>query len=210
VFRTCVIQIVLIAAKIWDETLDILLPQGINTWRNEVFAVEQITDLITKLEQLSLCITRSLELEQNSHKTKIVRHIKNYIFDNIRNKNLNTALIADSLGFSLNYIREIFKTVEKRSINEYIGLYRIELAKQLLIETEKNIYRICDEVGFSNYSYFCTYFISCLLELVTILYAFSQRRDGVFFVYIQAYNSSSLSCLWYYPFYRFPTQGFFL
>ena len=158
VFRTCVIQIVLIAAKIWDETLDILLPQGINAWRNEVFAVEQITGLITKLEQLNLCITRSLELEQNSHKTKIVRHIKNYIFDNIRNKNLNTALIADSLGFSLNYIREIFKTVEKRSINEYIGLYRIELAKQLLIETEKNIYCICDEVGFSNYSYFCTYF----------------------------------------------------
>ena len=158
VFRTCVIQIMLLAAKIWDETLDLLLPQGINVWRNEVFAVEQITGLIAKLEQLSFCIIQSLEFEQNSHRTKIVRHIKNYIFDNIRNKNLNSALIASSLGYSLNYVRELFKTVEKRSINEYIGLYRIELAKQLLIETEKNIYRICDEVGFSNYSYFCTYF----------------------------------------------------
>ena len=43
-------------------------------------------------------------------------------------------------------------------IAEHIKNLRIEEAKRLLVETDLPVYQIADQVGFTDYNYFCRVF----------------------------------------------------
>lgn len=62
--------------------------------------------------------------------------------------------IADSLGFTPNYIGKIFKQYMKINIPDYIMSVRIQAAKKLLVCTSKPISDIAFEAGFCTQSYF--------------------------------------------------------
>ncbi len=78
--------------------------------------------------------------------------------EHLRDKNLSAKFIADEIGLSLGYTRNLFKTIEGVALNEYIGMKRIDEAKDLLSTTKQSINAIRESLGFSNTAYFCTYF----------------------------------------------------
>lgn len=67
-------------------------------------------------------------------------------------------VIAHRLGFSPNYLGDVFKKVQGKRFTEALTDCRMEKAKERIISSEDSIMDIAKAVGFCNASYFCTVF----------------------------------------------------
>ena len=72
--------------------------------------------------------------------------------------NLSVDLIAEQVGLSTNYLRDLFKNATGRSISTFILDRRITLAQQLLASTDSSVKNIAESSGFQSYNYFFTAF----------------------------------------------------
>lgn len=101
-----------------------------------------------------LTMTRLAERTQvqdaNSLRTE---KIKNYI-DTHYYEPLTSKDIAVKLGISSRYINTIFKDNYHKTPMQYLTEVRIEKAKKLLLDTDKEIITICFEVGYETISTF--------------------------------------------------------
>jgi two-component system response regulator YesN len=88
---------------------------------------------------------------------KPIRLAKQYI-----NENYNTPLTLESvsatIGFNPAYFSTLFKKETNKNFSEYVMEVRIQNAKQLLIQTSKNVDDIAMEVGYSDLKYFSRLF----------------------------------------------------
>lgn len=82
-----------------------------------------------------------------------IRKILNYISDNYYNQ-LSIKDIAKVSGFSEFHFMKFFKKHIGITCIEYINLFRLEQAANMLVNTDKSIMNISLEVGFNNVSYF--------------------------------------------------------
>ena len=79
--------------------------------------------------------------------------VKMYIRNNLANK-LTLLTIANSVGYSPNYLDTTFKKITGLSVVDYIINERINEAKRLLDEGVLSLRDIAFEVGFEDYNYF--------------------------------------------------------
>ena len=83
----------------------------------------------------------------------IAEDVKKYIENNyIKNVNLET--IAFDLYYSPNYLNRVFKQETGETIYDYAMRYRIEKAKEMLLEPKSKFYEISELLGYSNPAYF--------------------------------------------------------
>ena len=79
----------------------------------------------------------------------------------IRN-NSNRAIIADDIanqfGYNKDYLTRLFKAELKVGLKEYITQSRLQAIKTMLLSSEKSLYEIAVESGFSEYKYFLDFF----------------------------------------------------
>lgn len=106
------------------------------------------------LLQILLTMTRY----EDKHPTQDINSlrtdkIKNYI-DTHYYEPLTSNDIAAKLGISSRYINTIFKDCYQKTPMQYLTEVRIERAKKLLRETDKEIITICFEVGYEALSTF--------------------------------------------------------
>ncbi|MBG0767618.1 MAG: AraC family transcriptional regulator [Spirochaetaceae bacterium] len=92
------------------------------------------------------------------HNLELIQRMKQLVVEHLYDVNLSSTFIADKVELSLGYTRNLFKASEGMSLNDYIGTKRIEEACHLLSSTKHSINTIRENLGFSNTSYFCTYF----------------------------------------------------
>lgn len=97
--------------------------------------------------------------EYNKKRVKNPNILKaiDYIESNIENV-ITLDIVADKLQINKCYLCDIFKKEMDTSFNDYVGEKRIDLAKDLLKNTDFPITKIAEMSGFNNYSYFSTYF----------------------------------------------------
>lgn len=62
--------------------------------------------------------------------------------------------VAERVGLAPSYLSSLFKKQVGKSLVEYLTHVRIQNAKQLLVDRERNIADIADEVGFVDVKYF--------------------------------------------------------
>lgn len=89
------------------------------------------------------------------------RCAKNYIDENFRNPLLGLYLIAEHVGLSNSYISSLFKQTYGVGITTYINQKRIELAKELILNSDLSIKEIAEIVGFSSDMNFIRVFKRC-------------------------------------------------
>lgn len=99
-----------------------------------------------------------LQETKENKKDKIVNKIISYIELNYDNSILSAEHLADYVKISPNYLRTIFKEIQKQSLSNYITQYRFEKAKYLLENTHLTVNDISEKVGFVNTNYFYTSF----------------------------------------------------
>ena len=95
---------------------------------------------------------------ENQQMTKLKKAA--YYIENNYMYPLTRSEIADYVGISSNYLSAIFRSGLDMSYVEYLNKIRIEKAKELLINTNKKLFEISDEVGYKDLYYFSKVFKS--------------------------------------------------
>lgn len=80
--------------------------------------------------------------------------IKEYIEKNFKKENLSLGEISKIFNMSPNYICRIFKEKTGTTLLNYINNLKILEAKKMLVQTDKKIWEISQELGYSNQYYF--------------------------------------------------------
>ena len=83
-----------------------------------------------------------------------LQRVNQIILSNIDNRSLKGAFIAQKLGVNRMYLHRKLKQFCNKNAGEYIQSVRIQVAKEMLLDSEKNISEIYATVGFSDLSYF--------------------------------------------------------
>ncbi|MBP3591302.1 MAG: helix-turn-helix domain-containing protein [Clostridia bacterium] len=86
-----------------------------------------------------------------------IRAIAEYIDDHL-NETLSIDMLAERSGYSTAYFTKKFKAVFGRTPTDYIAEKRIYRAKDELRNTDRTIYGIANSLGFSDASYFSSFF----------------------------------------------------
>jgi len=89
----------------------------------------------------------------------IAKQVQKYILENIKNK-IYLEDIADAVHMSPNYLSTAFKRETGLNLSKYITEMKINKAKEYLAFSDMRIQDIAEELGFSDYRYFCTVFKS--------------------------------------------------
>lgn len=97
----------------------------------------------------------------NSKNKRKYNSIINYIIDSIeRNYTSDIELnsLAKKLFLSANYLSTLFKKETGVSFKSYLTNYRLQKAKELLLNPQYKIYQIANIVGYENEEYLCRLF----------------------------------------------------
>lgn len=89
----------------------------------------------------------------------IHRSVK-YIESHYSRQDLYTPMLAEMSGMGETYYRSIFTAVFGVAPTRYIQQYRVDKAKELLVNSAGSVEDIAVAVGFANSSYFCKVFKS--------------------------------------------------
>lgn len=107
-----------------------------------------LTDLLPRI-----LFQNAIEIENDSLITEITEYIKNNL-DN----NLTVDQLCSRFYISKNRLYNTFFEHYNLTVNEYITEQRLEKAKELLKTTSEPIYKIAEDTGIYNYTYFCKLF----------------------------------------------------
>lgn len=88
---------------------------------------------------------------------KLMSRLDEYI-DSHASEDLRVPSICRALDISRTRLYELFSKSKQTGIAEYVRYRRIRRAKHLLRTTNKAVATISEEVGFSDYNYFCRVF----------------------------------------------------
>lgn len=124
---------------------------------NELLFNRSYTDIIMKnnLENLLVITYREFIKEKNkifarqNYKDSFIYDIMYYINCNIRSiKRMED--VAEEFGYSYNYIAREFVRVTGKTMKSYVLERKFEIAVNLLLNSDKNVTDIADELSFSS------------------------------------------------------------
>ena len=87
------------------------------------------------------------------HRTHILR-IRKYVEENYHNPELSLNYLSNLFDINPKYLSKLFKDEIGEKFVDLLITHRIEKAKQLMMETDKPIQEISEEVGYTNYNSF--------------------------------------------------------
>ncbi|MNI51467.1 Regulatory protein SoxS [compost metagenome] len=120
----------------------------INTLETLEAVVQWMTELVVKsLEEIATA--RSV-----SKNAGLVEHVEHFIEANLADMNLSTKMIADELGLSINYLRNLYKNETNRSIIDTISEKRLSMICEELISSDAPIEPIVQRYGFASLNTF--------------------------------------------------------
>jgi len=124
-------------------------PTGMARWREQSIFQDMLQQFNETEE--SLAVRSSIGL--------VAEKVALYLRQNYKN-NISYEALGEAINYNPTYISRCMKKVFHCTPLEYLKRFRIEKAKNLLINTDLPISVIAEEVGFSNISYF----IKCFSE----------------------------------------------
>lgn len=106
-------------------------------------------------------------------------HIKralDYLHNHFK-ENINLDELAEYVQLNKCYLCVLFKEETGLTFSKYLNKIRIDAAKRLLLETDKNITTISQEIGFNSQSYFIVVFRE-FMDMTPLEYRFRKRTEG--------------------------------
>lgn len=98
------------------------------------------------------------EKESDCSRKKLADSVKSYVEEHFCEETISVSGIALEMGYSVNYVRQIFKEAYGISVSDYILEKRIERAKELLSTTNYTSKKIAQMVGYPDNRYFYVVF----------------------------------------------------
>lgn len=95
-----------------------------------------------------------LQNRRVSSSNQLIVQAKEYIRANLHDKQLSLDHVSKYVGLSKIYFCKLFHQVVGVSFTNYLKNERVELAKKMLLGTDKKVFEISEEAGFSSPKYF--------------------------------------------------------
>lgn len=93
----------------------------------------------------------------DKNRYRFIPKVLEYIHQNYQ-KPITLKDMAELVGYSPNYLHNVFRTVMGKTPQDYLMDERLRQAKWLLVQTEKTLSEIAYECGFSSQSHLCARF----------------------------------------------------
>lgn len=133
-----------------------------------------LSEIYSLLTQIA---TIQLYADSQAGKYRLIHRSVKYIESHYHQLDLYTPMLAKMSGMGETYYRSIFIAVFGVAPTRYIQQYRVEKAKELLVNSSGTIEDIALAVGFANSSYFCKVF-KVLTGFTPSEFAEKGRRVG--------------------------------
>lgn len=141
-------------AEIYADRVESLLSDLINETASKAVGHEyQCLNILSLLIITIMRITGGAISQQAAEQVEVIKKMRKY-FDENYTARLNLEDAAKSLYLSQGYISHLFKNETGSSPVKYMIKKRIELAKKLLVSTNKRIYEISEIIGYEDPNYF--------------------------------------------------------
>lgn len=138
--------------KTMAETSSILVE--FDNFYKKLQAVETIDEVNHMFHNLIKEITDKLQVSSRERYERLIEQIKAYVSENYGNISLSVNEVSDHVDMSAAYLGRVFKQVTGNTFTEFLTKFRLDIACDLLKQTDKTVNEISDEVGFTNSSYF--------------------------------------------------------
>jgi two-component system response regulator YesN len=106
---------------------------------------------------LSFIGTSAAGAADKKNKQQIVEEVLHIVHTQYAS-DLTIESIARAMHFTPNYLGSVFKTVMKTGINRYINNYRLERAREMLMDRDVQVTDVAQRCGYDNITYFYTVF----------------------------------------------------
>ncbi len=128
----------------------------VDTWYAKQPGYEFITK--TLLQQLLIAIYQNTRKQDPNYATSLkVEKVIQYMHQNINNRVTLTEL-SEMIHLSPFYLSRSFKDATGYSVIEYFNKIKIDKAKELIIEGDRNVKDVAQELGFTDEFYFSRIF----------------------------------------------------
>lgn len=119
----------------------------------EIGEINSMSDAFSWLAGYARCLTEQSREAEGQAYSGTVRKILDYLNLHYTEK-ISLQDVADYMGLSNGHICRILKNETGETFITLMNKIRIQAAIRLLKESNKKVYEIAEEVGFSNYAYF--------------------------------------------------------
>lgn len=121
--------------------------------RRRLLGAHSLSEAFTALK--NACVTTMEEWRQTkeAEDTKPIRKAKQYIHDHYAEP-LTLPCVAFEVGLNPSYLSTLFKKETGKNFLDYLMETRIDVAKELLVETDMSISEVAEKVGYNDMKYF--------------------------------------------------------
>lgn len=135
--------------------LDVMNVEGESVFQDtnpveELLVCDTVDQMQKKMLDIFKRLCECVNDHKKSHNRELKEEILTYIEDNYTDVNLSQTMIADHFGISPNYLSNFFHEQTGEKMSAYISRQRVEKAKELLRDTDKNMSTIAYAVGLGS------------------------------------------------------------
>ena len=158
-WKTSHIPVILLTAKATKENKIEGLETGADDYLTKPFDFSElfvrIKNLITQRKQLrdkfgKEIVIRPESLSENSLDKEFIQKIINVVQKNLHNENFNSELLAKELFVSRSQLTRKLNAITNQGPGEFIRIYKLKRAAQMIKENKLSITQIAYEVGFGS------------------------------------------------------------
>lgn len=119
-----------------------------------LFQNRDVQNYVQDVLNLTEYLLNEIERKRDSNSNYLIGMAKEYIRDNLSDKELDLDKVCNHVGLSRFYFSKLFHQTEQMGFSAYLKAERIQMAKKLLRTTNLRVFEISDACGFSNAKYF--------------------------------------------------------
>jgi AraC-like DNA-binding protein len=102
----------------------------------------------TSLERLVTHICHAVEKDNQIKDTQMIQHIISFVENNYTDQNFSLESVSEAFGSTIHYWSRFFRDRIKHNFSDYVWNLRLRLAKDLLIQSDRPLQDIVDEIGY--------------------------------------------------------------
>ena len=112
------------------------------------------TTLTDWMKKAAVAISEKLKSARNNTSRRLITDAKNIVAERYMEPDFSLDTVCSVLGVSNSYFSSVFKKETGKSFITYLTDYRMDVAAQLIVETNEKSYKIGEKVGYLDANYF--------------------------------------------------------
>lgn len=110
--------------------------------------------LISWICKMAVAISEKLQIVRNSSSKRLITEAQNIVQEKYMESEMSLDTVCSVLGVSNSYFSSIFKKEVGKSFISYLTDYRMDIASELILNTDDKSYAIAEKVGYQDANYF--------------------------------------------------------